>query len=394
MHELLSFSPIEGAGEASLTVLGLLGIQWIAQANADGTGYLAQRSMSCTDGHQARIAAIVFTYVQSVIRTLLWLPIVVGLLVLYPIDGSLTADGAIAAREATFIYGIRDQLPSGVLGLMLVGLFAALASTVDTHLNWGASYWTNDLYGRLLCARLRRTEPNPRVLVWVARLSNLLILALALVIMLHLGSIQSAWKTSLLLGAGIGVPLILRWLWHRQNAWGELVPIAVSLGLAPLLLHVLPDDSYDALRMLIMTLVATTSSILASLATAPVEGKRLRFFYLLVRPPGYWGAVALACGDEPRQVRRSLWRGLGATLTAAASVFALIIGAGSWLLHAPAPGWIGSRVLWIALCLGTGLLLVAVWWRLGMRASANERPPMSPAEARIVAERHETAVTS
>ncbi len=189
--EMLSFSPTEGAAGA-LSVLAILGLQWIAQANSDGTGYLAQRSMACRSDRDAQRAAVVFTYTQSLLRTLLWLPIVVGLMVLYPATGEITG-AAVAEREATFVLGIRDHLPPGALGLMLVGMLAALASTVDTHLNWGAGYWTNDLYDRLYCQRIRGHKADPRRLVWIARLSNIVILVIALAIMSRLGSIQEAW---------------------------------------------------------------------------------------------------------------------------------------------------------------------------------------------------------
>ena len=35
--------------------------------------------------------------------------------------------------------GVRDLLPVGLRGIMLTGLLAALASTIDTHLTRGAS---------------------------------------------------------------------------------------------------------------------------------------------------------------------------------------------------------------------------------------------------------------
>jgi solute:Na+ symporter, SSS family len=43
---------------------------------------------------------------------------------------------------------------------MLTGLLAALASTVDTHLNWGASYWSNDIYQRLVNEEWLEREPG------------------------------------------------------------------------------------------------------------------------------------------------------------------------------------------------------------------------------------------
>lgn len=363
MEEMLSFSPTEGA-TAAATVLGLLGIQWFAQLNSDGTGYLAQRSMACRSDQDARLAAVVFTYAQSVLRTVLWLPIVVGLMVLYPAEGAVTGEAATAAREGVFVIGVAEHLPTGALGLMLVGLLAALASTVDTHLNWGSSYWTNDFYDRLYCQRIKQQQANPKTLVRVARLANVLILVVALGIMSQLGSIQSAWKTSLLFGAGMGVPLLLRWLWHRQNAWGELVPIGLSLVVAPALLYGLPGDAHDALRLILMTGIATAASVIASLVTPAVPAERLDAFYRKVRPPGFWGPVARRCDLSAEDGRRALWRGLSATATAAGSVFALIVGFGTWILSAPAPFGLSSGA-WAASCVAVGVLLVPAWYRLG-----------------------------
>ena len=66
--------------------------------------------MACRSDRDAQRAAVVFTYTQSLLRTLLWLPIVVGLMVLYPATGEITG-AAVAEREATFVLGIRDHLP-------------------------------------------------------------------------------------------------------------------------------------------------------------------------------------------------------------------------------------------------------------------------------------------
>jgi solute:Na+ symporter, SSS family len=371
MRSMLSFSPTEGA-ELAGAILGLLGIQWIAQANSDGTGYLAQRAMACKSDEDAKIAGLVFTYVQSVLRTLLWLPIIVGLMILYPADGPITSEAAIAAREALFIQGINDHLPTGALGIMLVGMLAALASTVDTHLNWGASYWTNDLYGRLYCERMRKRKPDPKTQVWVARGSNVLILVIALFIMLNLGSIQKAWKTSLLFGAGIGVPLLLRWVWHRQNAYGELASIAISLVAVPLLLF-LTDDAFfaargidangaDAIRLLAMAVIGSGACVGASLLSRPVPEELAQAFYDRVHPPGFWGPHAERAGHDPAEVRSRLFRRLGATGAAAMSVFALIVSLGTWLIGSPTPF---ARPAFIGLFLLVGVGLVPVALRLG-----------------------------
>jgi Na+/proline symporter len=239
---------------------------------------------------------------------------------------------------------------------MLTGMLAALASTIDTHLNWGASYWTNDIYRRLICQGLRKKEPSGRALVWVARLSNLLILVLSIAVLTHLDSIQSAWKTSLLLGAGMGVPLILRWIWWRVTAAGELAAIVASTLLAPFLLRSVDEEGA---RILVMTIVTTFVVVGLSLLGPRTPSERVKEFYRRVQPPGFWGPVARACGDDPLLGVRSLRFGLVATVSTAFAIFCLLVGVGSWLFGSPAPTWFPWRAQWIAGLLLVGALLLA-----------------------------------
>jgi Na+/proline symporter len=363
--ETLAFTPTR-ARQAGWVVLGTIAIQWIAQMNADGTGYLAQRAMACRSDRDARHAALVFVVAQVLVRSLLWIPIGLALLVLFPMEGAASGAGDAAARELTFVQGIAEHLPVGFRGLMLTGMLAALASTLDSHLNWGASYWTNDLYRRLVCEGWRKREPSGRELVWVARASNLVILALSIAILTRLTSIESAWKTSLLLGAGMGGPLLLRWLWWRMTAGAELSAIVVSSVLAPVLLWSVDDEGG---RMLLMTLAATGSAIGVSLASRGEPSDRLCEFYRRVRPPGFWGPVALACGDSPRRAVESLRRGALATAGLSLAVFCLLVGVGSWLFGSPAPTWFPWRAPWIA-----GLLILAAALLVRLRTEIWSRP--------------------
>jgi Na+/proline symporter len=289
------------------------------------------------------------------------------LLVLYPFTpAEAGGEGFAAAREMLFVRGIEDLLPPGARGLMLVGLLAALASTVDTHLNWGASYWSNDVYDAGICRRLLQRAPRPSELVTVARLSNVLVLAIALVIMGQLGSIQEAWFLSLLFGAGMGSVLVLRWLWERINQYSELAAMAVSLVVAPLLLRFSgtdPDDEW--IRLGVMALATTSAAVLAAWFAPPTDEATLTAFYRRVRPTGWWGSTARRCGDDPRAPLRALGRQLRDSGVAAASLFAVLAGAGRLLF--PPPGsaaWISAAML------ALGLLLVPFW----VRAVRGEQP--------------------
>jgi SSS family solute:Na+ symporter len=360
--ELLAFTPSQ-AKDASFLLLALLSLQWLVQMNSDGTGYLAQRAMACRSDRDATRAAVVFTVLQILLRSLLWLPLGLGLLVLFPPDSALLSSAFVVDRETTFVRGIAELLPPGLQGLMLTGMLAALASTVDTHLNWGASYWTNDLFRRFICEGWLGRTPSERALVWVARISNVVILAIALLTMTRLSSIQAAWHASLLLGAGMGVMLLLRWFWWRINAWGELAAIATSALLAPCLLVVLPGDR-EALRLLLVALLSTTAGIGAVLATTAEPNEQLCTFYRRARPPGFWGPVAAECGEDPYAPVERLVRGLGATGCAAACIFSVLIALGTLLVSGTPPRWCPQREVWVGSLLVSALALAAAAYRL------------------------------
>ncbi len=272
--------------------------------------------------------------------------------------------------------GIEDLLPPGVRGLMLVGLLAALASTVDTHLNWGASYWSNDVYGGVIAPHVLKRKPRDRELVVVARLSNVLILVIAMIIMANLGSIQTAWFISLLFGAGMGSVLVLRWLWERINLYSELTAMAVSLITAPLLLYYLgTDPEREWIRLGIMALTTTTAAILVTFITPATDDATLKRFYRRVRPFGFWGHAASLNGVGPGVSVKALGSRLFAVAVTAISLFSLLVGVGRLLFPAPDTGPLLS---WI--CIGVGVLLIPVWLRIAMGREFDTDPEDEPAE--------------
>jgi SSS family solute:Na+ symporter len=328
----LSFAPT--LEEALVPFLIVLSLQWLFQVNSDGTGYLAQRTMACRDAREARIAAVVFTFTQILARSLLWLVIGLALLVVYPFDATVPlTDALVGERELTFARGMDELLPPGVRGLMLTGMLAALASTLDTHLNWGASYWCNDLYKGIWVERIRKRTAGRGELVLVARLSNLVVLAIALAIMANLGSIQQAWQMSLLFGAGTGAVLVLRWLWERVNLYSEVGSIVVSLILAPILLLTVETDW---LRLATMAGVSSLVVLLTAWLFPETEIERRVHFFRTVRPLGWWPRTARAAGVDARAPLCGLLRALGALVACAATVYCWLVGVAALLLDGSA----------------------------------------------------------
>jgi hypothetical protein len=183
-----------------------------------------------------------------------------------------------------------------------------------------------------------------------------------------LSSIRTAWQISLLLGAGMGILLVLRWVWWRVTAWGELACIGASVVMAPLLLWVIPGQQ-EEMRLLIMGLGAGAIGATVSWFTGPEDIDRLETFYRRAQPPGFWGPIEQRVHPQKRDAARRFWRALLAMGLTALSIFCLLTGIGTWLVGSPAPGWMPWREAWIAGLLLVGIILIPLWIKIGFRQS-------------------------
>ena len=339
--QLYALTP-DAARGATGGLVAVFALQWLLQRNADGSGYLAQRTMACRSDVDARRAAVIFAFLQIGLRSLLWVPLALALLALFPPAPELAGEALVRDREASFVLGMRELLPAGLRGLLVTAMLAALASTLDTHLNWGASYLAHDVYGRLYCEGLRRRAPDPRAQVWVARGSNLAVAVVAGLVLVRLDSVQSAWKATLVLGAGIGAVTVLRWIWWRVTAWGELTALLLSFAFAPIALAAIDSE---AVQMLGAAALATLGATAVSWLGPPTEAETLRTFSERVRPSGFWGPYAQA------GARGDLLRALAATAAAATTLYGSLLGA-LWLgLPGPEPPPLASPLAALALAL-------------------------------------------
>lgn len=321
-NQILSFMPT--GGELVFPFLVIISLQWLFQMNSDGTGYIAQRLMASKSVNEARKAGLIFSILQILVRSLLWLPIIIGVLILYPFDPSAPMDTAFTAqREMTFVIGMKDVLPEGVRGLMLLGMLAALSSTISTLLSWGASYWSNDIYKRIINEAWLKRKPKPSEQIIVARTTNFIVLLFALIIMGYMGSIQAAWYLTLLFGAGVGSVLILRWLWERINIYSEIAAIASALIIAPIILYTVDEEW---LKLLIMSVSSTVIVIIVTYLTPSTSQKTLTNFYKRIAPSGYWKKTAQQVGEDPKGPVREFWGNMKIVALSSITIFALLVG--------------------------------------------------------------------
>ncbi len=353
-NQFLSFMPT--GGELVFPFLVIISLQWLFQMNSDGTGYIAQRLMASKSVNEARKAGLIFSILQIFVRSLLWLPIIIGVLILYPFDPATPIDTAFTAqREMTFVIGMKDVLPNGVRGLMLLGMLAALSSTISTLLSWGASYWSNDIYKRIINEAWLKRKPKHSEQILVARTSNFIVLFFALIIMGYMGSIQAAWYLTLLFGAAVGSVLILRWLWERINIYSEIAAIGSSLIIAPIILYTVDQEW---LKLLIMSVSSTIIVIVVTYLTPPTNQKVLAGFYKRVSPSGYWKKTAQQIGDNPKKPVLEFWGNMKIVALSAITIFSLLVGISKLLF----PQTNQSIYFPIALII-IGLAAFPFWWK-------------------------------
>ena len=293
------------------TFISFVGVQWWASwypgAEPGGGGYIAQRMMGTKNEKHAILATLFFQVAHYCLRPWPW--IIVGLcaIVLYP---ELPPE----KKGLGYIYAMRDFLPSGLRGLLLVAFFSAYMSTISTQLNWGASYLINDFYRRFL-----NPSATDKGLVTASRIATFLMMIFALFVTTQLKTVSGAWYFLLQASAGLGLVLILRWYWWRLNAWSEIIATVtplIVLGLVALLKNSNLENSAlsgfigwlstDPNTFFLIVGVTTVSWISATYLTRPTDQEKLYSFYRKIRPQGAWEPIRNALNLPPAQSSLSM----------------------------------------------------------------------------------------
>jgi len=429
--EVTSFIPaFDSSGAGSLGIpfsafVLTLGVLWWTNGSIDGSGYIAQRLNTAKDGAEAEKGALWYAVAHFALRSWPWIIAGVAALVLYPraevnaladeltqcasqpahcsveqarcledryacridayallvVDETTEDNGDVSRifredRERGYPALIRDILPPGLLGLALVSLMAAFMSTISTHINWGASYVTNDLYFRFV-----DPQASDVTLTRVSRIATIVITLLSVYISTHIDNIGAMWELWAGMMAGLGLPHLMRWLWWRANAWTEisgmitgfllaLVNFAVGrLGEFPEgQMSVLPAGlaSHPIHVICWISLASGIAAVTATYLTAPVERAQLVRFVDKVQPMGFWGELG---GDHAPSHR--LLGSVAYWLLGTLAVYLLLFGTGYVLLTR----WLfGTSMLGI----GVILLIITVW---GMQRAPDDHGAALPSDA-------------
>lgn len=346
-----------------------VGLLWWTFVNADGGGKYIQRLASCRDETESERATWFSTITFVGLRSWPWIVVALAALVVFP-----------GGDPEKAYPRLMMELPAGLRGFVFASLLAAFMSTIDTQLNWGASYLVNDLVEPYLLPG--RSE---RFYVRTARACAAPTLLLALLFMWLTSesalpaaeageapakvarsvlSVTSTLRSVIAVSAGLGAVYLLRWFWWRLTAWGEVAAMVAS----PLAAVVCARAGLPfAPKLACVTACTLGAAVLCSCLRPERDLAHLEAFVARVRPAGWWGP--LRAGDPGgAAVGRFL---LARFVAGNAILFGLTFAIGSLVLRRGAPLVAANAALFTA-----GLALDA--WarrRLGALDGAREGAP-------------------
>lgn len=395
---------------------------WYPGSEPGGGGYVAQRMLSARNEQHAVAATLFFNAAHYAVRPWPWILVALCSLVVFPLD--LPSERAAAeetlkseaykplleqyaanpaelppevraeietlqiqAKGLTSIRAALPQtdhaqlghdlaypamltfLPHGLLGLLVASLIAAYMSTISTQLNWGSSYVVNDFWKRFV-----EPSASERKLVWVGRLSTVLIMVAASGLALWLETALQAFQILLRIGAGTGLLFIMRWFWWRINPYSELTAMVVSFLVAVAMESPAAAAFSDGVKLLLGVGITTVAWVLVTLITPSSDTQTLRSFYRLTRPGGMgWKKViddAAADGEDLHAdtvQAANLPLGILCMLVGCLAIYATLFATGFWI-YGQTPAAINLTLV----ALVSAVVLAALW----KKVTASSSPPV------------------
>ena len=343
---ILDIFPEFGFNLPTATFIVLMTVGWLFLA--PGTGFYLQRILATRSEKDAMLSVYWYCFCNYILRSWPWIVVGVASLVYFP---------NLADPESAYPHMLNELLPVGLRGIMVASLLAAFMSTLDTHLNWGASYLVNDIYKPYVSPGQKLTH-----YVTAGRIAMSVLILVAIAVATQLAGLLAAYKYLAVFWAGISFVLIARWYWWRINAWSEIVSLATAGLFGNYLFVLLPDrvgEDWFAIRMLVNFLVTTIVCVAATYLTSAREpGGQVVAFYKKMRVHGAgWRRVRSL--TDMRPLATDLKGSTLAFLASAVFFFALLLAFGYLILQ---EWWLFAANL--LACLVSGGYLLSVRKRL------------------------------
>lgn len=263
---------------------GICVVMWFMRSILEGMGgvggYTDQRFFAARNEREAGLLTL-----ESIILSLFRWTMVAGLVVMgYKLlqDGGVAAELIAGDPEQVLPVVLGELLPAGIRGVVLAGLIAAAMSTFDSTLNAGASYLVKDIYQSYM-----RPDASGKQLMKVSRWATIGLCVAGVSLAAIVPNINRIWGLITMgLGAGLFVPLVLRWYWPRFNGFGFAAGTAGGILAGMVFNALLSWPIYLSFPAIVGT--AFVASVLGSLLSAPTPDRVLVDFVVQINPWGFW----------------------------------------------------------------------------------------------------------
>ncbi|OHB50562.1 MAG: sodium:solute symporter [Planctomycetes bacterium GWF2_41_51] len=184
-------------------------------------------------------------------------------------------------------------IPTGIRGLLLVGLLAAAMSTINAFLNMGTGFFTRDIYQAYI-----RPKAQNRELILASYCCGVLLVVLAFLMAYASKSINDIWGwITMSLGGGMIIPFALRMYWWRFNGYGFAIGTFFGM-IASIVQRVFWPGWPEKYQLLFAITIGLIASIIGTYLTKPTEPEVLKNYYRKVKPFGLWGKLKYILSEQ------------------------------------------------------------------------------------------------
>jgi SSS family solute:Na+ symporter len=248
--EMLEQLPHESAlgNDISLPALTWIWIAMVLVKQIVSTNSMtnANRYLNARDSSHARRAALL-ACILFICGSLVWFTPPLAASILYPdISQQVTADVS-RPSELSYVVIAQNLLPTGMIGLLIVGMFAATMSSMDSGLNKNAGFFVMNFYKPVL-----RKDASERELFFAGIITSIFmglsIISIALFLEVlaarnaEVGLFEIMLNFGAMVAVPVAVPIILCLFVRNVPDWAGWSCALVGVAVAMLLRFVITAD--------------------------------------------------------------------------------------------------------------------------------------------------------
>ncbi len=254
----------------------LIGGLWVANLYYWGFNqYIIQRALAAKSLREAQRGMAFAAFLKILMPLIVVVPGIIAYVMFTQPEGTamiegvredfLRADGSIN-YDISYPWLIRTFIPTGIQGLVVAALTAAIVSSLASMLNSTSTIFTMDIYKPYLS---KRTDGSD--LVTVGRITVLAALAIAVMVAPALEAMpqmfQYIQEYTGIVSPGILAVFMMGLFWKKTSTRGAITGVLASIPVA-ILLKVIPAEIPFIDQMMYATLITMAIIVMVSLTTA------------------------------------------------------------------------------------------------------------------------------